>query len=187
MIDFENEGRVEHNRMGTHDVWMNRRLRVKNPLYDNNIFGLDVCLPRDEIEEIVKGRPGGKEMLLSDARFMTLLGRGLRRVIVTDDDEELFVVKFDDSQLEEIRQCIKKSSLIVAKLRQNEVVEAITRSFAGDERDTELPPKEQCYLAESSFNALKFLGLPIQESDFVNENGWGSGNKDDFQFRWRFS
>eukprot|EP00986_Skeletonema_menzelii_P015642 scaffold12293_cov154-Skeletonema_menzelii.AAC.3 len=38
----------------------------------------------------------------------------------------------------------------------DEVTEAIRRSFAADERDP-LPPREQCYLAESSFNALKNL------------------------------
>lgn len=49
------------------------------------------------------------------------------------------------------------------------MVEAIRRSFAADERDP-LPPKEQCYLAGGSFNALKDLGLPIVESDFQNED-----------------
>ena len=51
----------------------------------------------------------------------------------------------------------------------DEVTEAIRRSFAADERGP-LPPREQCFLAESSFNALKKFGLHIEESDFLNKD-----------------
>lgn len=65
---------------------------------------------------------------------------------------------------------------------------AIRRSFAADERDP-LPPREQCYLAESSFNALKDLGLPIEETDIFNEDDSCSGDKNKsillLQFRFR--
>ena len=41
-------------------------------------YGLDVCLPVAEVERIIESRPGGKELLRSDARLLRLLGSGRR-------------------------------------------------------------------------------------------------------------
>ncbi|KAK1736048.1 hypothetical protein QTG54_013184 [Skeletonema marinoi] len=118
---------------------------------------------------------------------MTLLGRGVRHVVITDDDEVLYVVKYDDAVLGQINGFIKHSSMDVTMFPPDEVTEAIRRSFAADERDPLPPPREQCYLAESSFNALKELGLPIEETDFLNEDELRYGYKNSyFSCDWRF-
>ena len=162
------------------------RYRFRAKLFDDDIFGLNVCLKRTEIEEIILGRPGGKELLQSKTRFMTLLGRGVRHVVITDDDKVLYVVKYDDAVLGQINRFIKHSSMDVTMVPPDEVTEALRRSFAADERDP-LPPREQCYLAESSFNALKELGLPIEETDFLNEDELCYGYKNSyFSCDWRF-
>lgn len=174
VVDFENERVIR------------KRYRRAN-LFDEDIFGLNVCLKRTEIEEIILDRSGGFDLLYSKERFMTLLGRGVRHVVVTDDDTKvLYVVKYDEEELEQIQRIIEYTSMDVSILPTYEVTEAIRRSFAADERDP-LPPREQCYLAESSFNALKDLGLPIEEADFLNEDESCSGYKNPyFRCGWRF-
>ncbi len=158
----------------------------KNDVFDEVIFGLNVCFARTQIEEIVMGRPGGKDLLQSKERFMTLLGRGIRHVVISEDDSVLYVVKYDPEEMGQIIRFIKRSSVDVTKLSKWEVTEAIRRSFAADDRDP-VPPREQCYLAESSFNALKTLGLPIEETDFLNKDElyWGNENAY-FHCDWRF-
>jgi len=155
-------------------------------LFDEVIFGLNVCLERTQIEEIIMGRLGGKDLLHSKARLMTLLGRGVRHVIISEDDSVLYVVKYDDEELGQIKRFVKNSSVDVTKLSQWDVTEAIRRSFAADDRDP-LPPRKQCYLAGSSFNALKKLGLPIEEADFLNQDERWCGYKNQyFRCDWRF-
>ncbi len=160
VIDFDSGGSRISRRLSS---------AFASDLYDEDIFGLNVCLDRAEIERIIVSRPGGKELLYSKTWFMTLLGRADRNIVVTKDDKILYVAKYDDEVLKQISQFIEDTSIDVTSLRPYEVVEAIRRSFAADERDP-LPPKEQCYLAGGSFKALKELGLPVVESDFQNED-----------------
>ena len=162
------------------------------PYYPDQIYGLDVCLNREQIESIVKERPGGRDMLYSETRFMSLLGRGTHYIIVPDEGEELYVVKYDEEELGDIQRFIKKSHMDVAKLSSDTVTGAIKRSFAEDERDP-LPPRDKCYLAENSFHELKDMGLPIDESDFLNGDEWdGKKCKSarsimNYSYNWRFT
>jgi hypothetical protein len=162
------------------------------PYYPDQIYGLDVCLNREQIESIVEERPGGRDMLYSETRFMSLLGRGTHYIIVPDEGEELYVVKFDEEELGDIEKFIKNSQMNVAKLSSDAVTAAIKRSFAKDERDP-LPPRDQCYLAEGSFHELKDMGLPIDETDFLNGDEWdGKKCKStrsimNYSYNWRFT
>ena len=86
---------------------------------------------------------------------------------------------------------LEKSQLNVKTLSSDVVTEAIKRSFAADERD-ELPSREQCYFAESSFHELKRMGLQIDEADFLNNDEWDGkrieyDEKRDWDYNWRFS
>ena len=54
---------------------------------------LDVCLSRSVIESIVEERPGGKDILRSNARLLHLLGRGSSDEIRSDDGQSLFIVR----------------------------------------------------------------------------------------------
>ena len=174
VVDFENIDVIK------------KRHRKKANLFDEDIFGLTVCLERTQIEEIIMERRGGKDLLLSKERFMTLLGRGVRHVVITNDDRELYVVKYDEEELGQIERFIEHSPTDVTMLPTDEVTEAIRRSFAADDRDP-LPPREQCYLAEGSFNALKDFGLAIDESDFLNKDEACYGYKNSyFRYNWRF-
>jgi hypothetical protein len=71
--------------------WLWRRyLRADlSHVFDEDIFGLSVCLKRTVIEEIILNQPGEVDFLHSKDRFMTLLGRGVRRLVVTDDDTKV--------------------------------------------------------------------------------------------------
>lgn len=167
VVDFENT-RVIKNRYRLEENRYDEDGMPPINVFDEVIFGLNVCLERTQIEEIIMGRNGGKDLLQSKERLMTLLGRGVRHVVISEDDSVLYVVKYDKEELGQIDRFVKHSSVDITKLPKWEVTEAIRRSFAADERDP-LPPRKQCYLAESSFNALKELGLPIDETDFLNE------------------
>ena len=159
--------------------------------YSEQLYSLDVCLAVDQIEDILTKRSGGREMLYSESRLLSLLGNGTRIVVVNDSDEkELYVVKYDEKELGEIIRFIQKGQLDVKKLSPDVVLQSIKRSFAADERDA-LPPRKQCYLAENSFYELKRLGLPIDEADFLNEDEWdGKKQQNDnliWKYNWRFS
>ena len=159
--------------------------------YSEQLYSLDVCLSVDQIEDIITKRSGGREMLYSESRFLSLLGNGSRIVVVNDSDEkELYVVKYDEKELGEIIRFIEKGQFDVKKLSPDIVLQSIKRSFAADERDA-LPPRKQCYLAENSFYELKRLGLPIDEADFLNEDEWdGKKQQNDdliWKYNWRFS
>ncbi|KAL3810599.1 hypothetical protein ACHAXA_002463 [Cyclostephanos tholiformis] len=154
VIDFECEGSSCRSRSG------------------GLLYGLDVCLRRDAIEDIViRERAGGRDMLYSVARFLCLLGRGTRHVVVTDEGNELFAVKYSTEELSDLRRCIERSGIDVRKLSCTAVTDAIRRSFAEDERDP-LPPRHQCYLAQNSFHELLSLGLAIDETSFLNADEW---------------
>lgn len=185
VVDFENalvikkRYRLEENRFDEDISWPVQ-------VFDEVIFGLNICLERTDIEEIVMKRLGGKDFLHSKGRFMTLLGRGVRHVVISEDDSVLYVVKYDDEELGQLYRFMKHSPVDITKLSKWEVTEAIRRSFAADDRDP-LPPRKQCYLAESSFNYLKELGLPIDETDFLNEDELCCGYKNQyFRCDWRF-
>ena len=111
----------------------------------------------------------------------------MRHVVITKDDKVLYVVKYHDVELGHINRFMKRTSMDVTMLSTDEVTKAIRRSFAADERDP-IPPREQCYLAESSFNTLQDLGLPIEEADFLNEDELCYGyNNSYFRCDWRFN
>ena len=147
---------------------------------------LDVCLSKEEVEAIVMQRLGGKDLLTSPDRILQLLSRGFRHVICNDDNKVHYVVKFADmpGALEALREAIQKIG--IDRLKPQEVVDAIMRSFAEDERDP-LPPREQCYLAKSSFDALKSFGLPIHEADFLRDDEWRGPEPQSRIPNWRFN
>ena len=158
------------------------------------LYGLDVCLRRDAIEEIIiTERAGGRDMLHSVSRFLSLLGRGTRNVVVPDEGRELFVVKYNTEEISDLRRCIDRSGIDVKSLSSAAVTDAIRRSFAEDERDP-TPPRDQCYLAQNSFYELQSLGLAIDEASFLNADEW-SGEKHDSihstqlysHYNWRFT
>jgi len=158
--------------------------------FTEELSSLDVCLTLDQIEDIVSKRPGGNELMHSKERFLSLLSNGTRLVIIDKDDTELYVVKYDEDDLGALHHFIDKSQLNVKTLSSDVVTEAIKRSFAADERDP-LPPRGQCYLAESSFRELKGMGLPIDEADFLNDDEWDGkrikyDEKRHWDYNWRF-
>ena len=164
-------------------------LRSRGPNFTEQLYSLDVCVTLDQIEDIVIKR-GGKKLLHSKERFLSLLGNGTRLVIIDKDDTELYVVKYNGYELELLTRFLEKSQLNVKTLSSDVVTEAIKRSFAADERDP-LPPSNRCYLAESSFNELRRMGLPIDEEDFLNDDEWDGNRKYDekraWHHNWRFS
>ncbi len=135
------------------------------------IYGLDVCLRREQIEAIIKERPGGSDFLFSEARFLNLLGMGTRHVVVPDEGKELYVVKYDEIELGEIKRFVEEATLDVKKLSPEAVTGAIKRSFGADVRGP-LHPSGQCYLSETSFYALKNMGIPIYKASFLNVDEW---------------
>mmetsp|Transcript_22579 Transcript_22579/g.64969 ORF Transcript_22579/g.64969 Transcript_22579/m.64969 type:complete len:100 (+) Transcript_22579:901-1200(+) len=80
----------------------------------------------------------------------------------------MYVVKYETRAIRQICEVIEKGKIDVTKLESAEVVEAIMKSFAMDERDP-VPPKGQCHLTESAFIELRDIGFPISEDDFLNE------------------
>jgi hypothetical protein len=163
--------------------------------YSERLYGLDVCLRREAIEDIIiRERPGGRDLLRSESRFLALLGRGTRRVVVTDDGAELFVVKYTDEELSDLRRCIKYSRLDVGRMPPGSVSDAVRRSFAEDERDPP-PPRDRCYLAQNSFYDLRGMGLAqIDESSFLNADEWDGIKHESIHavqlysyYNWRFT
>ena len=153
------------------------------------IYNLDVCLTRETIEAILKRRAGGPAMLSSEARLLDLLAEGTRYVIVPDEGKVCYVLKYDTLDLDEIHGFIKNAGReFIKKLSPEAVASAIKRSFAEDERDA-LPPSDQCYLAKSSFYELREMGLPLDESDFLNADEWDGqvrNEADPYTYDWRF-
>lgn len=188
VLNFEQGGSSEWH-MSTMSSMPNQRSR--DPNLPEQLYNLDVCVTLDQIEDIVTKRRGGNELLHSKERFLGLLGNGTRLVIIDKDDTELYVVKYNGYELERLKRFIDKSQLNVKTLSSDLVTEAIKRSFAADERDP-LPPREQCYLAESSFRKLKSMGLEFDEVDFLNNDEWDGkrikyDEKRHWNYNWRFS
>jgi hypothetical protein len=158
------------------------------------LYGLDVCLRRDAVEEIIiADRAGGRDMLHSASRFLSLLGRGARHVVVPDEGGELFVVKYSTEEISELRRCIDRSGMDISALSSEAVTDAIRRSFAEDERDP-TPPRDRCYLAQNSFDDLRSLGLVIDEASFLNADEWSGEKRDSIHstqlysyYNWRFT
>ena len=182
VADFECEGSSNKHRHG-------------NPPdhYSEQLYSLDVCLAREEIDGIIiRKRPGGRDLLYSEARFFSLLGRGTRNIVVPDKGKVLYVVKYNKEELGDLRSFIQQTQIKVKMLSSEAVTDAIKRSFAEDERDA-LPPRDQCYLAENSFHELKRMGLVIDESDFLNADEWDGKKYNNiirpvnlYLYNWRF-
>eukprot|EP00985_Skeletonema_marinoi_P006116 scaffold2652_cov148-Skeletonema_marinoi.AAC.5 len=116
-------------------------------------YGLDVCLQKAEIESIIESRPGGKELLRSNRRLLTLLGSGRRYEIKSDgSSDSLVIVKYTKIQLEEMKRVIRYAELDVQKLSMVNLRDAVTVSFrTGDS----WPLKRQCYLTDESLTSLR--------------------------------
>jgi hypothetical protein len=82
-----------------------------------------------------------------------------------DGSRVFYVVKYSDSELDELERVIAYSQLDIKKCSRADLTRAIMRSFAGSDRQT-LPPKDQCYLAPASFVYLKVeIGMDICVED----------------------
>ena len=133
------------------------------------MYGLDVCLERAILESIIESRPRGKKLLRSKDRLLRLLGSGMRYKINSVDGEEdvhkaLYIVKYKQEELDEIKRVIEYAELDVKKLSMQSISSAIRSSFAI--YNGAMPPENQCYMSESSLSYLKDLGLPIDMTDF---------------------
>eukprot|EP00984_Skeletonema_dohrnii_P028280 scaffold18198_cov134-Skeletonema_dohrnii-CCMP3373.AAC.7 len=119
-------------------------------------YGLDVCLPVAEVERIIESRPGGKELLRSDARLLRLLGSGRRWELKSDDNNgrALVIVKYTQAQLAEMKRVIEYAGLDVKKLPPQKIHLAVSKSFLGG-RSSSLPQKNQRYLSEESTLSLR--------------------------------
>ena len=131
---------------------------------------LDVCLERAKLESIIESRPGGKQLLCSEDRLLRLLGRGRRYKIDPSaegvDENTLYIVKYKQSELDEIKRVIAYAEIDVKKMSMQKVSNAIMRSFATNGNDL-IPPKCQRYFSEASLEHLKDkLGLPIDKERF---------------------
>ena len=124
--------------------------------------GLDVCLERSQIESVIESRPGGTEYLSSEQRVTQLLGKARRyNLDGAKDGRPLYIVKFEESELNEIKRVITSAKLEVKTISSKTVTEAIMMSFIVDEI---VPPKKQCYLAKASLDYLKEnIGFDINE------------------------
>jgi len=158
VINFENEGSSLAHRF------------APDMFYSNRPYTLDVCLTRSEIESIVEARPGGNELLHSNARLLYLLSRGSRYVVPSEDGSRAFyIVKYSKRELSELERVIAYSQLDVKKCSRADLTRAIMRSFAGSDRQS-LPSNDQCYLVRASFDYLKEkIGLDICVEDFSFE------------------
>ena len=127
---------------------------------------LDVCLSRSVIESIVEERPGGRDILRSNARLLHLLGKGSMSEIRSDDGESLFIVRYTVKEKAELKRVIEYAELDAKNICGEDVTKAIWCSFTkGDGR--KVPPKSQCYLSRSSLKLLiDEMGLPIGKEDF---------------------
>ena len=150
VVNFENEG--------SSILEPGEEFRSKRPHL------LDVCLTRSQIESIAESRSGGKEMLQSNARFLHLLGKGRRYEILSDDGVPLYIVKYIEGELEELKRVIEYAKLDVKSIEKEVLFMSIKRSFAQDEKGI-LPPINQCYVSRSSFDELGKLGMHFSKKD----------------------
>ena len=131
---------------------------------------LNVCLKLDEVESIVKARPGGLDMLRSESRLLHLLGRGsLVRVRPNGGGTPIYMAHFFQQDLEFIKRVIQVAELDVRRLPRDQVFRALLKSFSCQGKDLDAAPKDQCYLRRPVFEYFKNeLNLPIFEEDWLN-------------------
>ena len=126
-------------------------------------YGLDVCLPILEVEDIIESRPGGKDLLLSPDRLLRLLGSGRRYEIKHDDNgSALMVVIYEKTILDEIKRVVEYAKLDVKKISTEKLNEAVSRSFVKGSSPT---PKRRCFLSEASLTSLREIGIFIETSE----------------------
>ena len=128
---------------------------------------LDVCLTRDQIETIVKGRSGVEEMLCPERRLLHLLGNGRLHIIRSDDDgSPFYIVQFSQKDVDKLKEEVTK--LNGKQLSQEDVTNAIMKSFSIDGAPT--PPKSRCYLGRQSSRKINKIGLPVLNGTLVTNN-----------------
>jgi len=143
VINFENEGSSLAHRF------------APDMFYSNRPYTLDVCLTRSEIESIVEARPGGNELLHSNARLLYLLSRGSRYVVPSEDGSRAFyIVKYSKRELSELERVIAYSQLDVKKCSRADLTRAVMRSFAESDRQT-LRGTNQALLGRVSLTLLE--------------------------------
>ena len=148
---------------------------ITYPWVDHQLHHLDIDMDKADRRRFIMERPGGEEFLArydsSYAFLYDAISHGLSRfVIIPDDGIELYVVKFPGRLWARgLQKRISEKNIDVAKLPSDKVTNAIKRAFAEDCRDP-LPPRDRCYLAQSTFYALKELGFQIDELDFLNRD-----------------
>ncbi|EJK63799.1 hypothetical protein THAOC_15525, partial [Thalassiosira oceanica] len=132
-------------------------------------YSFDCCLGRSEIEEILKERPGGEEILARKGRFIELLGRGRRYAIKPDDESKvLYVVKYEQQHLQELARVANTTGVDLLKLPCEEVSDTILKSFV-DSRGI-VPTPEQCHLSALSVESLiNELKLPVVVAKLQNQ------------------
>jgi len=136
-----------------------------NNARSGRLFCLDVCLDRVHIESIIESRPGGNKLLHSQKRLLQLLGSGRRHKITADDEPTLYIVKYKEDDLDEMKRVIKYAGLNVNHLSMQMVSSAVMKSFTKVNSST--PSKNQRYLSEESLDYLvNEIGLPIDREDF---------------------
>ena len=136
-----------------------------NNARSGRLFCLDVCLDREFIESITESRPGGNKLLHSHKRLLQLLGSGRRHEITANDEQTLYIVKYKEDDLDEMKRVINYAGLNVNHLSMQMVSSAVLKSFTKVNSST--PSKNQRYLSEESLDYLvNEIGLPIDREDF---------------------
>ena len=105
------------------------------------MYGLDVCLERAQIESIIESRQGGHELLRSEDRLLRLLGSGKQYKFSSDESSSLYMVKYKQEELDEIKRVIAYAEIDVKKISSRTISSAIMRSFSRNGSKI-IPPKE---------------------------------------------
>lgn len=127
-------------------------------------FFYDCCLSRSQIDGFIEERPGGKEVLEHEDRFLLLLSRGRRFELPPDDKESLHIVEYTETLLEDISRAIANMGINKKSISASKVTEAIFRSFRVGSCG-QMPPMNRCLLASTSLEKLNELGLPLVVKD----------------------
>lgn len=140
--------------------------RMKDMFGQRRLNTLDVCLTRDQLETIVKGRSGGEEMLCPERRLLHLLGNGRLHIIRSDDDGSLFhVVQFNQKDADKLKEEVTKLN---KQLSKEDVTKAIMNSFSIN--GGTIPPKSRCYIGRGSIQKLNKIGLYVLDRALVANN-----------------
>ena len=129
-------------------------------------YGLDVCLEHAQIESIIESR-GGSELLRSPDRLMRLLGCGRRYRIESDEGKILYIGKYTQEQLGEIKRAIEYAELDVKKLCAQDVHNAILNSFAAEGSSTIIPISQRFLSKESIDHLVDEIGLPVVKDEYM--------------------